>query len=1189
MKKLFVTVQIFLLGCFIVHAQITEWSKANNFSGWHPLRNLKLNVSDGTIKLTDIQYDSSIICSPVSIDPKEINSITIRYRAQNIARHTTGQIFFTNQKGEFGKHSYFRLRSLEGDGQWHNIVATTRNIKNPEDWTLGGIITQLRIDMADQPGGLIEIQSIVLQNNPLLKYSAAVNDEPAWPKLKPDFRGGEKITGEPYFTGCMICAQKDCPTHPLRLSYQLRRTFRLAKLPAESYIQLLGDDKATAWLNGHEIVHNNSWRKPNQAEIPSKYFHPGENVLAIVYQNVRSSGGVLGELFIKDVDGKIIRINTDGKFKSLVVKKIGTSDWMLPGFDDKSWEPVVTLDPPPGAPWKHRIRYIDYAVQARPLELHLEGDQVKAGKRSPLILKFIGETLPKSLPLDVTLTDCDGICRWREHCVISTSGIHKSDTQHWEARCEWLAPRFLPTGRYHLTLIPMTLPGNESQAFQLDILFQAQPKPATKIRFGTMRTPSGMQFCRDGKPFYAVCGNVSCYGSLSQFFSAARVNVRTVYTNGWWTGEQQFDFGCFDRAVEACYRYNPDALLLIDINLDMPKEWFVRHKEEITANEHRTLSGDRVMFSFASRKARKDLIEAMRHAIQYCENSRYCNRIMGYRITGGDTTEWLGWPWSKHSLPDYSTPARTMFREYLKKHYPILSASTPIPTTAERLAGDGNAVLLNSSAHLPVLAYSDFYSFMIADTLAALCREARNIVGDTKVIGSYYGYTFHISSGYYSQMRGHYALEYLLNAAAGSLNFLMSPQSYRVRRPGDTSADMKPFQSLKNHGIISLIEDDTRTNNGVIQERFTDSQYQAVNPQQSLNFCRRNFGIALARLQPIMMYSLASTEDFALPALVPALNAIVESGQFAIDHHVTRHAEIAVVVSEKSPKYVAACGLSDKSRYRQYYSANGKPHRVLTGGLRVVGDSITWQLTNISRMGAPVDYLLFEDLADNPGDYKLYMFLNCYAYDDKLLAAVKKLQTHHTTLFWLYAPGYYRNNRNDSANMKTLTGIELKAFEHPQIPALKLSSNQVMGVTTAAIEPLFYVPPQNSVKMLANYVESDRVGLAETTIGDARSVFCGAYNFSTEFLRNWAQTSGVYLYDNNLDPMDANAAFYTLHARTPGQKTINLPKTSDVLDVFSGKIIARGVRQFSFNAPLHSSWLFYYGNEADALAELLRK
>ena len=79
----------------------------------------------------------------------------------------------------------------------------------------------------------------------------------------------------------------------------------------------------------------------------------------------------------------------------------------------------------------------------------------------------------------------------------------------------------------------------------------------------------------------------------------------------------------------------------------------------------------------------------------------------------------------------------------------------------------------------------------------------------------------------------------------------------------------------------------------------------------------------------------------------------------------------------------------------------------------------------------------------------------------------------------------------------------------------------------------------------------------------------------------------MFLFIDSLDPMEANERFVTMHVRRAGVKTIRLPRKASVVDVFNRQLVARDVDSFSFDAPLHSSWLFYCGDDADELLEKL--
>jgi hypothetical protein len=71
------------------------------------------------------------------------------------------------------------------------------------------------------------------------------------------------------------------------------------------------------------------------------------------------------------------------------------------------------------------------------------------------------------------------------------------------------------------------------------------------------------------------------------------------------------------------------------------------------------------------------------------------------------------------------------------------------------------------------------------------------------------------------------------------------------------------------------------------------------------------------------------------------------------------------------------------------------------------------------------------------------------------------------------------------------------------------------------------------------------------------------------------------------DPIEANDALFTLHARFPGIKTVHLPRKATVVDVFAKRIVARDTDTFTFSATLHSTYLFYFGSDAESLLKKL--
>ena len=102
------------------------------------------------------------------------------------------------------------------------------------------------------------------------------------------------------------------------------------------------------------------------------------------------------------------------------------------------------------------------------------------------------------------------------------------------------------------------------------------------------------------------------------------------------------------------------------------------------------------------------------------------------------------------------------------------------------------------------------------------------------------------------------------------------------------------------------------------------------------------------------------------------------------------------------------------------------------------------------------------------------------------------------------------------------------------------------------------------------------------------SVFSGAWQLDVPFIAGLERKAGVHVYCDSGDPVEANDRLFTLHARSPGVKTVRLPRRATVLDVFARRIVARDADSFAFPAELHSTHLFYFGEDAESLLKDLK-
>ena len=830
-------------------------------------------------------------------------------------------------------------------------------------------------------------------------------------------------------------------------------------------------------------------------------------------------------------------------------------------------------------------------VEVRSLGGTAQPSDVRAGEQIVFRYDFTGP-MP-TLPFQAQLVwRCGTSVRWREDIRVTDGDIKSFAKDRWRVTVTCKAPLYLSSCRMDVAL--------ESPTFYR----RGGVKPAAELSFTQVKSVPGFEkpvtagvatvggtprFTVNGQPIYALWGTAWPRGTAVRH-SDAPLNVVTVWTRSsqYWPKEGVFDPSDFDFLAELNRRAHPDAWFIWDLTVYPPPDWAKNHPDDMARDEQGRINTDggdtEINYSFASKRALADMRTTMEKAIAYLESSPYANRIIGYRINSGHTAEWLGWdPVNKNSILDFSPVAQKTFEEYAKRNYPELK-DFAVPTLAERRQLDGNELLWEPSRHMRAVAYHRFYSDVMAKDAIAMCRRAKELLGGKKLVGTYFGYVMTLFGTAASQMRAHYSTEKVL--ASGAVDFLMSPQPYAVRNPGDVRGDMKPFKAIQNRGIVSVVEDDTRTFNS----RRTPN-LQMPTEWLSTQILRRNMAQTLCRNEPFYTYALCSGTEFDYPAFAADAARVRSLGEWCLAKGVERHAEIAVIISEEAIKAMPMV-TNSVDRYavgwQQYREdASGKVDRGDTSGaVALGGDPYVQSWTRYARIGAPVDYLLAEDLQHDAGDYKLYIFNCCHRYDKRLAEVAERLRRKNCMIVWTYAPGYVGDGGNSVENMKRLTGLDFVKASTPMDPELTLKDRQKTGALGHAIAPVF--SPVGADEVLGVYSDS-RPGLVMKRTGQATTVFSGTYRLEVPLLMSLARKAGVHLYSDSSDPVDANDRLVALHARFEGRKTIRLPRRSDVYDVFGGRIVARGVDTFSFDAPLHSSWLFYFADDAEEMSRISKR
>jgi len=617
----------------------------------------------------------------------------------------------------------------------------------------------------------------------------------------------------------------------------------------------------------------------------------------------------------------------------------------------------------------------------------------------------------------------------------------------------------------------------------------------------------------------------------------------------------------FARVVEA----DPAALFHLRIYLEPGHgDWW----EKAHPGECEILSdGRRNGMSFASRVWRDGAKEFLRAYIAHFRKIGLFDRIIAYQVGAGHTGEWVKGESSMYApCGDYSEPMRRYFRDWLAgryrgdvaalraawRHAPSVTFEMAAVPAAERQLEARMYTFRDPAAEQDVIDYFAALAELCADAVIDLCRTVKEATGGKRLAGAFYGYLLDLAwnGGFFKerpdsdfstyQRSGHLGLSKVL--ASPHVDFLVSPYSYGFRGMGGDSPSMLPAESVRLHGKLLLIEDDTRTHSD-----STDPNYGQVKTfDDSRAILRRNLAHFLTHGEGAW-WALWKVDPVKEPRFEGLLRELRQWGDTSMNCDRSSASEIAVLLDDESFFY-------ETCRYNL--------------DIPLIFQQRLWGLP---RLGAPFDVFLLDDfLAGKLPAYKLYVFLNPFRLDGARRRALsKELKRDGRTALWIYAPGFIKDLPG-LENMEELTGIRFGLGEQPWGPLVHITDfghpitrglgrDTVWG-TNSKLAPLFHVDDPDA-RVLGEVVYSQgncRPGFAAKELPAWRSVYSAAPNLPADVLRAIARWAGVHIYSDDGDVFYANRSFLGVHTLAGGERTIRLPRrVPGVADLLAGKVIAR--------------------------------
>jgi hypothetical protein len=718
------------------------------------------------------------------------------------------------------------------------------------------------------------------------------------------------------------------------------------------------------------------------------------------------------------------------------------------------------------------------------------------------------------------------------------------------------------------------------------------------------------------QPVFAGC---QLLGSLDPNFHNLNQEIMRVYANAGvhiysidsvgpeWCGPHQgdpshFDFKFVAPRLKEVIDADPDALFLLRMGFEtrwlLGNWWNLMHPDELEILS----DGSKISQSYASLVWQSEVKNFLKGYIDQLRIDGLYERVIAYQIATGTCGEWIK-DWSSMTLPcgDYSEPMRRYFRTWLRKRYKNEPSALQTAWSDEQVTFDTSEapsaeeqfctkhfLFRDPRQEQKVIDYYTCYSELCAEVLIDFCRTVKEETHYEKLTGAFFGYLMELSwnDSFFNtnygdlahadvstiQRSGHLGLHKVIQSP--DIDFFVSPYGYAFRGLGGDCLPMQPSESLRVHGKIYLLEEDSLMHNNF------DPGGRMQSTANSIAIYKRNF---------------AQVVTHGLGITWLETSAFLEHPSIVEDTHrwLSRYQELGTwaMQLDRTPGSEVAVFLDDESFYYQTIQNN-------------ISLPLIWQqrVINLNRFGAPHDVYLMNDLLDgNLPPYKLYIFLNPFHLNNDRRDSLKQqICKNGKVSLWLYAPGYINTDALapiHTDHMIDLTGfhfgrsdnywgefMHIINFTHPICQGLP---QDLFWNTTNTIGPIFYLddPEATYLGQVVTAQGRCKPGFGVKTMNGTTpssswsSVYVATPNIPAPVLRGIARYAGVHLYNDEGDVLYATPDLLSIHTVSGGPRKFNLPRKVEVVyDLYNRAIIAKSTDQFDTLLPPASTTLYFTGS-----------
>jgi hypothetical protein len=427
--------------------------------------------------------------------------------------------------------------------------------------------------------------------------------------------------------------------------------------------------------------------------------------------------------------------------------------------------------------------------------------------------------------------------------------------------------------------------------------------------------------------------------------------------------------------------------------------------------------------------------------------------------------------------------------------------------------------------------------------MCAIAKEILREQAREKVIGTFYGYHFFIPYVPTLINSGHAALARVLESPA--VDLIVAPYTYMERHPGGIFLPQPVAGSIRLHGKLLYIEDDTRT----FKTEPNASWGRCPDRATTIGVLRRNWLGTLAAGGTLWWMEQGSGW-FSDAELLAELGAMQRIAAARLRKPKPSHAQVAIIASEESAAYL---------RYDDV----------------LIDPLIARQMVNLMHLGAPTDIYLASDLervfsTPESARYRLVVFLDTLYLNSKQREVVRtQVARQGRTLLWIYGGGLVTDAGWSIEAMTELTGIRSQLREvvaplylETAVTGTRLTygSDRVTGPLLVGDDPeaevwgwLVGSPKPHELAMPDSLYTAP--GLLVKQLGESRSVWSALPALPDALLRHIARQAGVHVYNDLGAQVLAAGDLLAIHANLTAAHRVRLPAAATLTDIFTDKVL----------------------------------